>query len=159
MINQVDGITNIQNNLIKMKQVVKNFSQFVNEAKFYHALPQGLTRLRDQYRELSAGEQEEIQDLAKELDEFNILSEFKKGLSRYNTIAEVKKKMQEAVEAGKSNARELEEYNAMSAEEKEEYRASQSGWSIRKPSIGGESRRSKESGRSNGGYYYGRDKE
>jgi hypothetical protein len=132
-----------------MKQIVKNFGRFINEAKFYHALPQGSTRLRDQYRELAAGEQEEIQDLAKELDELNILSRFKKGLSKYNTIAEVKKNMQEAVDAGKSYALELEEWNAMSAEEKEVYSFLQSGWSIGKPSTG----------RSNGGYYYGRDEE
>jgi hypothetical protein len=115
-----------------MKQVVKNFGQFINESKFYHALPQGSTRLRDQYRELSAGDQDEIQDLAKELDDFEILSKFKKGLSKYNTIAEVKKAMKEAVKEMKREARELEKYNAMSAKEKEEYRASQTGWSIRR---------------------------
>jgi hypothetical protein len=112
-----------------MKQVVKNFGQFINEAKFYHALPQGSTRLRDQYRELSTKDQDEIQDLAKELDELNILSRFKTGLSKYKTIAEVKKAMKEAVKEMKSK---WEEYNAMSAEEKAEERASQSGWSIRR---------------------------
>jgi len=82
-----------------MKNQVKKFSQFVNESKFYHALPQGETRLRDQYRELAAGEQSEIQEMAKELDELNILSEFKKGLSKYKTIAEIKKAMQQAIES------------------------------------------------------------
>lgn len=116
-----------------MKQVVKNFGQFINEAKFYHALPQGSTRLRDQYRELSAGEQDEIQDMAKELEEFNLLSKFKKGLSRYEKIAQIKNDMKKAIQSAKASARELDKYQALSAKEKAEYRASQTGWSIRRP--------------------------
>lgn len=112
-----------------MKKSVKNFGQFVNEARFYHALPQGETRLRDQYRELSTGEQDEIQDMAKELEEFNLLSKFKKGLSKYEKIAQIKNDMKEAIES----AREFDKYQKLSAKEKAEYQASHTGWSVRRP--------------------------
>lgn len=115
-----------------MKNQVKSFGQFINESKFYHALPQGDARLRDQYRELSAKDQDEIQNLAKELDDFEILSKFKKGLSKYNTIAEVKKAMKEAIKEMKSEARERDRYNALSAEDQKKIKSSEDGWSIRR---------------------------
>lgn len=80
-----------------MKNQVKNFSQFVNESKFYHSLPNNSAgekgRLRDEFKELSADAKEEIEKLANELAELGILSKFKRSLSGFRNIAEVKKVM------------------------------------------------------------------
>lgn len=80
-----------------MSNLIKNFNSYVNEAKFYHSLPQGEGRLRDKYRELSAKEQDEISDLVKKLDDLNVLKKFTMTLSKYKTMAEVKKAMKSMI--------------------------------------------------------------
>jgi len=80
-----------------MINYVKGFGQFINEARFHHALPNSAgdvnSRLRDEFRALSLEEQGEIESLAADLEKEGILSDFKKTMSRYNSIAQVKDSM------------------------------------------------------------------
>ncbi len=79
-----------------MKKVVKSFSQFINEAKFYHSLPNrsnsGRTRLRDEYRNLPSAEQDDIQLIASQIEELDPASigAIADKLSRFDNIQQVK---------------------------------------------------------------------
>ena len=85
-----------------MKNHVKSFGDYLNESKFYHAIPQGELKLRDQFKELSDREKEEFSDLAKELDELNVLARFKKGMSKYKSLSVLKRAMRSAIKAAKA---------------------------------------------------------
>lgn len=63
----------------------------------------GEVKLRDKYKELSNDEQDEISDLAKELDELDALASFKKGMSKYKSIPVLKRAMQARIKAAKDN--------------------------------------------------------
>ena len=79
-----------------MKKVVKSFSQFINEAEFYHSLPNrsgsGRTRLRDEYRNLPSAEQDDIQLIASQIEELDPASigAIADKLSRFDSIQQVK---------------------------------------------------------------------
>jgi hypothetical protein len=111
------------------KNIVKTFGQYINEARFHHSLPQGETRLRDQFRGSDSDIQEEIEQLASELDNAGILQQFKRTLSRFRSIEELKDAMMNAA----SNTDMMEEPS----------------WNIR----GSEG--DDEGDASGGGYYYG----
>jgi hypothetical protein len=111
------------------KNIVKTFGQYINEAKFHHSLPQGETRLRDQFRGSDSGVQGEIEQLASDLDQAGLLNQFKRTLSRFRSIEELKDAMMSA---------------ATSMDTMEE-----PSWNIRGSEEGGEETTD------GGGYYYG----
>ena len=105
-----------------MKKQVKNFTQFVNEARFHHSLPNntgtGGPRLRDDFRALSQDEKAEIEELAAKLDDAGLLNYVTRKLSRINDIDELKEIMMDVL--------------AQSNEPKEE-----PNWNIGRGSMGG----------------------
>ena len=110
-----------------MINYVKGFGQFINEARFHHALPNSAgetrsARLRDEFRALSPEEQGEIERLAADLEKEGILSDFKKTMSSYNSIAQVKDSMIDA----------LSSRDEMGAESSRLNRTG--GWDVRLPS-------------------------
>jgi hypothetical protein len=72
-----------------MKNQVKTFGQFINESKFYHAIPNGPAGLRNQFKELSQEEKDTIQDLANKINSAGKLDMIKSRLSRYRNIADM----------------------------------------------------------------------
>jgi hypothetical protein len=127
-----------------MINYVKGFGQFINEARFHHALPNSAgetrtARLRDEFRALSPEEQGEIERLAADLEKKGIFNDFKKTMSSYNSIAQVKDSMSYALDMGYDETEEAESRRLKST----------GGWDIRLPSNDDESIDKKGSG-----YYY-----
>lgn len=84
-----------------MKKQVKNFTQFVNEARFHHRLPNntqsGGPRLRDEFRALPQEEKAEIEELALRLNDAGLLDDVTRTLSRFNNIEELKAIMMDRI--------------------------------------------------------------
>ena len=117
-----------------MINYVKGFGQFINEARFHHSLPNSAgetrsARLRDEFRALSPEEQGEIERLAADLEKKGIFNDFKKTMSKYNSIAQVKDSMSDALGIGYED--ELEAYSSRLKRT--------GGWDIRLPSNNDES--------------------
>jgi len=129
-----------------MINYVKGFRQFINEDRFHHALPNSAgdanTRLRDEFRTLSPEEQGEIESLAEDLEKEGILSDFKKTMSRYNSIAQVKDAMIGALGAK----------DEMEAESSRLNRTG--GWDIRPQPNDDDFSDDADTDNSDGGYYY-----
>jgi hypothetical protein len=123
-----------------MKKQVKNFNQFVNEAKFHHSLPNNTgtrgPRLRDDFRALSQEERADIEELAAELDRAGLLNYVKRKLSSISDIDELKRVMADVLSSDETH----EEPN----------------WSIGGHSSTGDEGSDNE-GWEGGGYFYGKE--
>ena len=132
-----------------MINYVKGFGQFINEARFHHSLPNSAgetrsARLRDEFRALSPEEQGEIERLAADLEKKGIFNDFKKTMSSYNSIAQVKDSMSDA----------LSSRDEMEAESSRLNRTG--GWDVRLPSNDDDDDFGDDDDTDNhdGGYYY-----